>query len=275
MNLTRRDFLKLVGVSVSGAWVPTLLQGDTVIPSGVGRLFDPTVRYARPDAASATATTLWPDSVHRILGVVGDWVHIDGGYVPKTAIQPMLQAAEPSPTIIKQPTWVEVIAPSVAVRAYADAGAPLCCTVGHGGLLLVDHSFADDRGVWWLRSTQGWLQAAHVQLVTDIAVAGSAIQITLDHTHHSTIVRLNGQPVTLAACFPPETVAATTIEALPLQSQHPWAMQLDNRTLLHGTFRHNSHGMGLHAPSGRVELSIVAARWLYRHVLGAKSVSVS
>ncbi len=276
MNLSRRDFLKLVGLSVSGRQLAPTLHLNQAVPSGMGRLFDATSLYRWPNIISSTPHILWPDSVHQLLGVMGDWVQIDGGYIPKTAIQPMLEANYPHPTQIEQPLFVEVVAPSAAIRSYADGAAPVCTTLGHGGLLRVDYGLQDDHGAWWLRSGQGWLQAAHVQpVVAEATITQHHLQLVLDRRQHAVFVQTDDQQVKLAACFPPESIYTAAIRPLSLDVADTWTLELADHTLLQGTFRHNDLGTGRLAPAGRVELSVVAARWLYQQVMNAKTVRVS
>ncbi|PJF44925.1 MAG: hypothetical protein CUN55_01440 [Phototrophicales bacterium] len=274
MHLSRRDFLKLIGVSISSAWVYGI-GFDDILPLSMGRLFAPTHLRQFPNEHSPSIKLLWPDSTHPILNIAGDWIRIQEGYIPKTAIQPMFAPTEPSPTTIEHPIWVEVVAPSVALHSYADADAPIRFNIGHGGLLYIEHSLCNDHGQWWLRSTQGWLQASCVQIINlPHGKADFDIELIISPQQNNIHVIYGNHTIVLEACFPKTPIQGQTLQLCPLNSKHLWAMKLGDKTSLYGTFEHNTFSKLRTSPDHCVELSAVAARWLYYQALRAQNIKI-
>lgn len=275
MKLSRREFLKLAGLSATGSMFATGWHFNDVQPTGYGRLFAPTYLHHFPTIDAISNHLLWPNSIHAITDVVGQWVRIDGGYVPQHTIQPMFEANQLTPTVIEQPTWVEVITPSACIRAYADMFASPTKTIEHGGLLEVVSSLCDDYGDWWVQSRYGWLQARHVQFVDRMSAQVDSLHLVIDRTHHQLIAVLGDEAVRLAACFPKHDISTKSLTPMSLRDDVLWGVKLDDGSVICGNNTHNQFGAGRIATNGYIEVSIVAARCLYRYVQSARTIEIS
>ena len=124
---------------------------------------------SRPFQKASEGSALLPDSVHQIEAIRDGWVHLSSGYVPETAVQPMLN---PHGILVDTlPAWVEVIAPYAALRAYAAANAPLIARSDHGSVFYASKRIADQHGKTWLQVEYG-NQTGWVQLRCDVLLQG-------------------------------------------------------------------------------------------------------
>ncbi len=267
--LSRRRFLQFAGLSM----VRLRLNWLKLTPESLmGRALGPVELYSRPADNASIISTLWPDSVHKIVPL-GDWLRVEDGFAPITAFQPMM-ANESVIVIERLPAWVEVIAPYVAVRQYCAGDAPIYTRVGHGGVLYIDKRLQGAQD--WLHVPQldGWLQAHHVRLarfLPDIHHSGPP-RVVLNNGHlearegDQTVLRLKCR---VSSHLPSEL---TIIDQRPSDRDGeyygvPWILD-GGKVRISGVYWHHELA-GESAPSDRIELSVIGARALYNWAQGA------
>jgi hypothetical protein len=143
------------------------LPDSTVI---AGRAFSNTPLHSAPNTESAIVSALGAESIHHIRAVSSDgwWYALEGGFVPRRVLQPILPYARPVSGTFA-PGYYTVIAPITTLRSYCAAEAAAVARVGFGGVLYASDSLIDDHGAVWyaLRASvdderRGWGQALHL-----------------------------------------------------------------------------------------------------------------
>jgi hypothetical protein len=275
IELSRRGFLQLTALSAALTF-PKPLQmrpGESVRI----RLLKPVVLRSAPRQHAKYLQLLPPDTVH--IGTIynADWIRLEGGYIPATHIQVMLAASRSDVCCaLPGPTWVEVIAPYVALRAYASPEARLLHRANHGDVFCLTHSFVDDAGVWWAQTEYGWLQAAHTRTIPLLTSTERVphLTITLNPIYQSiTVTTATTMIATMPAVIPRDVPDDLKIEAfMPgMQVGRPWNIIMGEEWVLHGEGSHNDFGKNTRPAAPHcVELATITARWLYFLAQSAK-----
>ena len=115
-----------------------------------GRALTAAVVHSRPDDAAPVVGRLWPDVTTAIRESCDGWYAVEGGYVRRQDVQPMVAYAPGAgdvPALL--PVWGQVIAPVMPIRAWASGRAPLVTRIGYGGVLFLRDTLVDDRGLRW------------------------------------------------------------------------------------------------------------------------------
>ncbi len=282
-GLSRRDFLKSSSLMIAAVPAATLglnnvQHADTIFET-MGRAFEVTDIHDRPYLSSAVVGQLKPDSVIDITGTRDDWYQVDGGWVQRTALQPILPYRYPE---ISDTTgfWAELVAPVSAVKAWCAAHAPVVARLGFGAVVYVMDRMIDDAKQVWYGVTAdsdsplvGWVPALHYArwLPADPILAEPLIKIVT--RQRQLVVHGRGTAIATARiCSPPLQHGTTTISrvqpgaaidaSIPLGL--PWLMNLGNGIPVYGAFWHNRFGEQGNKSS--IELTTFAARWLYEHL---------
>ena len=287
--LSRRQFLQLAGITLldksihlGPMWPQQITQAD---PALHGRTLMPTPVFSRPDQHSQLISTLWPDSIVAILDQPTGWYQLPNGFVRQTAVQPLLlHPVEPAAASV--PFFGEVASPVASVRQWAAADGPLVTRIGHGGVTqLVDYLPGDNHSGWYAvadsqQAILGWTQAVHWQPVSlTPAIPLSDLQLEIQQTHQRLTV-FQGQQALLQAPlsinmplptgtfdikredphFPPFALSGTNT----VIHAAPWPLKIAGRYAMVGVYWHNDFGQA--APGPHIQLTALAARWLYQHV---------
>ncbi len=287
--LSRRQFLQLAGITlldntiqIGPLWPQQSAQSATALH---GRTLTPTGVFSRPDQHSQLINILWPDRIDTLRDHPPGWYQLPNGFVPQTTVQPMLlQPVEP--VITSVPFFGEVASPVTPVRQWAAADAPLVTRIGHGGVTqLVDYLPGDNHSGWYAlaepqHAILGWTQAVHWQPVSlTPAVALSDLQLEIQQNHQQITVFQGQQPLLQAPLsintplptgtfaikreephFPPFSLSGTNT----LIHAAPWPLKIAGRYSLVGVYWHNDFGQA--APGPQIQLTALAARWLYQYV---------
>lgn len=278
IELSRRGFMQLSGL---GATLALPFPFRAMLGEQVRvRLLEPVVLRSEPQTSAKYLQQLHPDTVHVGALYNQDWLRLPGGYIPLESVQYMLPLAHSDVTRIPVATWVEVIAPYVAVRAYAAPTAPLVVRANHGDVFCLTHSFCDDKGVWWAQSSSGWLQAGHVRRIPQHVAANGLHHLTVALSPRTQSIEVTDQHhrlAALAAVISPDVPDVLNIEAFVPGMYHgrPWNVIMGKEWVLHGEGSHNLFGKSTRcAAPNCVELSTLAARWLYHLMQSAERVSI-
>lgn len=286
--LSRRQFLQRSGAAaVFGLNAPALAatpSGETLAISG--RAFTLSDVYVRPDSSSEVVGRLLPDAVTPIVETLdtarnGGWYRIAQpvGYLPAEAVQPVLPYSRPVVVeSVGDGLWSEVAAPYSAVRQWCAGAAPIVARLGFGAVVHITDRLVDDqKHVWYGLSDAprsalvGWSPAlqyapwqpdAHKPLTLIVirrgklfAYAGKSLQAEIGYYGPA----LMPMTTTISAVQPGAALNAT----IPLGVS--WLMQLAAGARVYGAFWHNRSGLS-RGDSQDIELSTLAARWLYARV---------
>jgi hypothetical protein len=293
-SLSRRDFLKRSGalVAMTSAGAPALAHlgpdGIDIGQMSMGRAFDLTAIHAAPHQSSAVVGQLAPDTVIELSGLSEDWYQVEGGWVRRKAVQPILPYSYP---VINDTTafWAELIAPVSTVKAWCAAHAPIVGRLGFGAVVYVMDCMIDDsKQVWYGVAAEpgsslvGWTPALHyAEWIPTASVALTEPLIRIATQSQRLMVYDRGRKLAEAHVYSPALRPGTTLihqvqpgaaidAATPLGL--PWLMRLDNGYSVHGTFWHNDFGeMGT---GSSIQLTTFAARWLYERLQSAVKVVI-
>jgi hypothetical protein len=257
MNLNRREFLKLAGVTLTSATLPISFETFADAPQR-GRILKYVAVRGWADFSAPVMGHVLPDSIQPILDVQEGWVRIPGGYVPIETLQPMIPVNAES--IRKLPAFVEVFAPSTSARAWCAFDAPLTSRIEHGTVLQATERLSDAHGAEWLQTHYGWIQAAHLQPInlptdeTDTSAELSGYTLTVskrgDVLAHFTVNR------------PPSLRSGSyRIKERKLENALHWSLYAASGVSLGGATWHNQFGVETQGTG--IELSVIAARALY------------
>lgn len=174
-QLSRRDFLKIVGVTAVGVQFDWPFAPQSVPTETHGRTFAAAAVYEAPTLSSPVITRLWPDSIAPIIDSNGAWYRLAQGYVQRTDVQPiLLQAHSTVEASHALPFWAEVSSPIAVVQEWCAADAPVVTRIGFGGTLQVVDFLPATGGLsgWYgVASAQGnllgWTQAVHWRVIDE------------------------------------------------------------------------------------------------------------
>ena len=269
--LSRRAFLKVSGLVLSTSFFQQAIK--TLPFARQVRVISPSAIYQSRSVQSVIQRRVWPDEVLPVQRVINDdWLQSSVGFVPMTAIQPMLK---PVPSLqihrLEQAAWVEVVAPYAALRQYANAQAPLQKRLQHGAVILVDYGLYNDDGYLWLRADDGWVQATHLQYLPKIKPhRGRDYVLRLNHVQQQIeIVQNQHIHAKIDANLPLKLP-----NRLEIVDMHPcrasaklWHIQCTHDWEIFGQSLHKDSAAALREDNAqRVVLSSIAARWLYYQI---------
>lgn len=278
--VNRRTFLQQLGVAAGGAVLPRHnLPGKVV---GVCRALTSVPVRAVPDLSAPVVGMLLPDSVEVVHHLSADhlWYALAGGWVPRTAMQP-IPPYHPSAIESQAGFWGRVAAPVTTVRAWCSAGAEVLTRLGWGAVVYVSDRLVADRGeVWYGVSADpaamriGWLPALHCQRWTADSPDVYPTHV-IAGKRHTTMRIYEGDrliadvPLFVTGCLKP---CVATLRAVQPGGSHggfplgvPSMMQLGSATPVYGAFWHNDFGLSPEqsAAIAAIELPPLAAHWLY------------
>ncbi len=288
-QVSRRDFLKISGITLLNAAFPALLPGllpgepeSPIQPQG--RALAALPLRGSPRQAAPIISHLFPDSILPLLEKQGEWYRVPQGYVPCAGVQPLLPAAYSSAAAPTGGDWVTVIAPAASVRRWAAADAPLITRVGHGGILQLTDMLPATRQeqAWYALANEhgqrlGWSQAAYWRVCAVPPLRPvPGMQITLDRALHLlTVYRANEVVLTAPAALGDQVTPNTytlgtrtpTASWLPIESAGatlygmPYCLAFNGGIVVVGAYWHHLFGAAASGPA--VQLSPLLARWLY------------
>jgi hypothetical protein len=304
-GLTRRQFLKRTGLLGAALTAPvtasTPAKAVTTVPVAefetTARAFSLSPVYAERDPDSAVIGQLAPDSVHSVVRA-GDWYQVEHGYVPRSAMQPIVPYSRP--VLMESPGfWAELIAPVSAIRKWCAAHAPIVARLGFGAVVYVVDRLVDDAGqVWYGLAAEGdsalvgWSAGLQFRFTSPPSQEGerrSPLQLIRIDARNSVLSLYAGKRVIgeIEIHSPVMVGAKTTLQAVQpgaVIDMHrdismplglPWLMQLGTGQRVHGAFWHNRFGSVNHAnESSAVELPPLTARYLYGLVLNPVPVEI-
>jgi hypothetical protein len=278
--ISRRDFLRLCGVTAASLALPAL-------PATAADAFDGRalahVRIRRaPRIDAAVVRTAPPDSVLRLYDATGDWFATSDGYVAARGVQPMQPYTRP-PVYTAMPSSgpfvAEVIAPVTVLHSAPDADASVPGRVGYGAAFDVTGVQTGEDEIWYQVGGEGgaWVQALHVRPLEgeDLApLQPHAREKTLyvDITACQLTAVADGETALTAPIAPGikrqargAALATAKRPAAQMMGRRgvPWAITTDNaRFVLHGAYWHNAFGSP--CGDGVISLAPAAALWVYR-----------
>lgn len=285
MTLSRRDFLRVFGVSAAAVggfalplspMVPTISDSDLV--SLQARALHTAPIRETPSPEAPVVRHLWEDEIFDIRAAVGRWIHSSEGFVAAHDAQPMLVTAPLE--ISEAPCWAAATGAAAAVRAWASDSAPLIEKIGHGGVMrildrLTPRAAADDwiaiadehdRLIGWSRNTLwsaiDWRTTADADLIVDAALRRAALwesgteRMRADLTVGRLLVP-GEYPVTLLQ------PGATVTAARQTQLGVPYVQRAGNELSLGGVYWHNHFGAALNGMDIQLPVHIARA-WFGR-----------
>ena len=160
-NLSRRDFVKLSGVSLSAAALPSFSWIYTP-DNRLGRITDPEAKlHLRPNPDSPVVGVYGFDDLLEVnREVVGQgvyphnhvWLETPEGYLWSSEAQ--LVRNLPNPIVDRVPsdgTWTEMTVPYVDARTKPELSAPVRYRLYYGMVLNIDGQHTDQAGQVWYR----------------------------------------------------------------------------------------------------------------------------
>lgn len=292
-QISRRSFLQFAGLTVVGTSFGSSTQHlHSLIPDSpslYGRALGLMPVYR---ANGTPVLNVWQDSVMEILDTEGDRYRVIGGFMARTALQPMTVRAAPERLFPSSPFWAEIVAPAAVVRQSCAAESPLVARIGHAGVARVIDRLDDGRGgEAWLGLADarggllGWSQVSRWQPVDEPP--------RLSGTH---TLEINLQAQTLTAREDGNIVLSTPISTAPtgvaagvypigdrsasgryhgdsVYEGVPWITTIPGLGQMAGVYWHNAFGAP--APGPAVQVSPLIARWLYTWLNDASTITVT
>jgi hypothetical protein len=196
----------------------------------------------------ALAGHLPADSVLTVRAV-GQYFSSEHGFIAQTDMQPMLEIV-PVPFQGRQPPFmVEVLAPSLPLRAYAASEAETVRHVGHGALLSIIGTLPGRTGeLWYETADHAWVAAHGLSLWTP-PTHTVPFAIEVDQRHGVLTAFLNNQPYlrTPFAYARPDPDARQIVTG-------EWVIQ--------GAHTHNQFILDQNAAASVIDIPVGAARAL-------------
>lgn len=271
-QLSRRQFLQFAGITLISGQLPDFGRSEPV-SEVYGRALRPTAVYRQADTTSSIIHHLWPDQVLPVTDTRGDWYQTAGGYVERTALQP-ISPRSPQPAPIGSPFWAEVIGPVAPVWQWCAANAPLVTRIGHGGAAqIIDqlpgwYAVADTQG-----DMLGWSQASHWTPIR-LQFEDAPLEVVVAN-QQMTVYRSNqtiaSAPVSIGQPIPPGTyplkpgnIGGVHCCVSPESAYHgaSWQLRFGNDYELTSVYWHNQFGKAMPGPA--IQLSPLIGGWLYR-----------
>jgi hypothetical protein len=284
--LSRRDFLKVMGISVLAGAVPAALNDQISISSTLSQpiRFSPVRGRLIHGIHSENIPPLFANTIVSILGEAGDDYLTEHGRIDRTIIQPILEMSDAglAPSVGE---FAEVIAPVAAIRRWAVLTAPAATFVGHGGVLMVADAISLSETDRWLLmigadgEPLGWTPARQWRSATFETMTELFNHLRIDtHRRMMTAYRddkpLLEAPVALSPHlesgeYPMAKVSCSQQDAAslsPLEGMPYWFAL--GRHKLSGAYFHNSFGYMFESelPGAEIQVAPFVGRWLYQHV---------
>jgi hypothetical protein len=285
--ISRRQFLSIAGVSLLGLAPKSPFAAAFNFPIQHGRTLDTLLVRKSPSLQADVTKWLWADSVLDLLEIKGDWLRIADGYVARESVQPMLPyTPQAAFTRADAPFWAEVAAPVAAIHAWCAADAPLMARIGHGGVMRMVDALPD---AWYAVESDkgtrlGWTQAVFWQAVADdnpdvanarleISVARQTLQVFDDQQQIMSAPISTGQALQSGEyTINQRQMGGTSYDiANEVFQGVPYRLAFGGYELL-GAYWHNQFGRTYAGPA--VQMSPIAARWLYRQMREGSSVVI-
>jgi hypothetical protein len=277
-SLSRRDFLKLCGISLGTSALLPL--ADLVAQYDQSALFGRTLgKTAVYDQAAGQAIgQLFPDSVVSLIAETEGWYQTPDGFIPRTQIQPMPGwNKERITTLSTFPVLVEVFAPSAPVYSTASTTAPATARIGYGGVAQAIDYLPDTAGGWLALANQsgtlrGWSQAARWH-ERSTPQSHHIDQVVLSRQSH-VLSAWQGETLvaSFTACCATDIPVGTALlnSKLPFlwttpHQATPWCINWSNGVSLTGAYWHNDFGSNSAQPF-KIELSPANSRWLFQNL---------
>ncbi len=291
-ELSRRDFLRAAGIGLAAAVVKVPGFAQSQREALYGRALAAASVTDRPSGARIIRH-LWPDGIVRIFGRSGTSFQIADGFVPITALQPMVLATEPALPLSHFPVMAEVTGAAAAVRGYCSPDAPLIARIGHGGTAkLLDRLDTLD-GSWYAVADDtdahlGWTPAVHWH-AAEPAVLGQTGDLVLDlHRRAVQAVDSAGEVVFTAPLAAHEAAPTGTFSVLKRDGSMcssdsrtnrrygiPWALTLSNGLVLAGAYWHNHFAIEPAQDGPAFQIAPAAAKFFYGWVGPRNTITIA
>ncbi len=272
--LSRRDFLRLAGISLLATQFPFVASSAAHKPMYARALYVVAIQSA-PSTDATLVRRLWPNSLLEIEGVESGWYRLADGFVPVESVQPM-HPFIPGVTqpVLETGTPISVSGPSAAVREWCAADAPLVTHIGHGGAAYVADYLPDDHSAWYAISDDddralGWTQAVMWASTPATDVPSISHNLVIDRQNNQAIVYADQQKVLQSACSVGDQVNAGVYPLIGRQfasrqgSRYgvPHSLYADGFSV-YGAYWHNRFGKS-HAGTS-IEFPTLTANALYQ-----------
>lgn len=272
-RISRRYFLQVTGIALLGR----SLAFHAFPESSRDILFGRTLTAApvhRTDGV--VVTTLWHNSVVRILDADARRYRTPTGFIARAQVQPMV-IQPPLAAMPELPFYAEVSGPAAAVRAACAADADQIASVGHGGVLCVLTRLPDGSGgVEWYGVADeadrfiGWTQASAWRPIVPFEFNPHLTRLEVDRAAQQLAAFEDDNPIMSA---PMSTGRALQPGNYPLSARQPfgrcapydgvpWQTCFEGGLRLTGVYWHNQFGSAA-AAGPDLQTSPLLARWLY------------
>jgi len=187
MQLSRRDFIKLSGLSFAAALLPPTPPDEAPRQvEGLGRAIKALYVYDRPSTQARPITLLLSETIFNIYGtLLGEdenynrtWYQVQQGYVYSGSVQPVRwQAQTPLAEVPGDGFLGEVTVPYTLSKTGAYASAPSVYHLYYGTTHWIKAVQADEHGRLWYRifddrlERYSWVRGEHIRPVTPEEVA--------------------------------------------------------------------------------------------------------
>lgn len=209
----------------------------------------------------------------------GDWYRVEGGYTPRTMLQPLHAPAQRSEMAANAPFWGEVSGAVAVVRQWCAADAPLVTRIGHGGVMHISDRLTVGEIDWYGVAESaggervGWTQAANWSLAeTDAALPALTLRVDaralqLDVLEQDEL--LLSAPVSVGQNLSTGRYPLVERQMAIRSYEHmgaAWALSFGDGVKLAGAYWHNRFGMigkQMENEATALEVTPFLARWLY------------
>jgi hypothetical protein len=278
--LSRRDFLRLAGISLIAAQMP-LPAFSTAQKSMYARAFSAVAIQSAPTVESALVRHLWPNTILEVEGIESGWYRLADGFVPVESLQPM-QPFFPDGTqpVLETGMPITVSGPVAALRQWCAADAPLVTHIGHGGTAYVADYLPDIYSGWYAisdadHSLLGWSQSSFWSSMTETEIPLQANQVVVNRQTNQISVYVGDRLLLQSACSVGDLVdkGAYPLTGRQFASRQgsrygiPYAFRADGLSM-YGVYWHNR--FSTNHPGTAVELPVLTAATLY-NILDEKS----
>jgi hypothetical protein len=187
MKLSRRNFLKLSGLSFAGTFLPPTPPDEAPRSvEGLGRVIRASNVYERPSVKSQKVTLLLSETIIKIYATVtGEdenynrtWYQVQQGYVYSGLIQPVRwQLQSPVTKVPREGFLGEITVPYALAKNGPSATAPSVYRLYYGTTHWIKAVEEDYKGRFWYRIFDdrllhySWIKSEHVRRITAEEIA--------------------------------------------------------------------------------------------------------
>ena len=280
MSLSRRDFLKLCGITLGAS---TLLDAGIRLGAwssdiAYARTFKTTTVYAAPEGKAVGK--LFPDSLVQLSRYEDAWLKTEHGYLKRHAVQPMPTWSQNNLLPAALPSLIEVAAPSVPIYTNCDDTSEIIARIGHGGVMYAVDYLPEERYGWFAVGHDadeivGWTRAERWNAIANPQTSAVIDSIRIDRALNQMIAFNHTEEVArFDSVFSPSFAAGW----YELEAQRPttqqseysgvsWSTLWTGPVQINGAYWHNQFGQQTNQIRENViEISPIAAAWLYRHL---------